>query len=400
VQPKNLSNSTLYAIDQFVLSGGTAMIFVDPLAEADPTPPIQGMPPGMPPQGQGSDLPTLFSGWGLEFSANDVVADAQLALPVSVGAGGRPVRHPGLLGLTAAELNGNDVITADLNTINVGIAGSLSVAEDSAVTMEPLLSTSAASGILATTRFSFLPDPSSLYDGFVQSGEAYVIAARFSGELPSAFPDGPPATDVSSDDDTGEEDIGASAHLTQSSDSVNLIVVADVDILSDRLWVQQQNFFGQTIANAFASNGAFVVNALESLMGSPDLIGVRSRATYSRPFTKVEELRVEAETRYRETEQRLQSELAETERRLGELQSSREDTGNILLTAEQEVEIDRFIDQRAAIRKDLRAVQRDLDKNIEQLGTTLKIINTALVPVLLTAFVLIALWRRNRREDA
>ena len=133
----------------------------------------------------------------------------------------------------------------------------------------------------------------------------------------------------------------------------------------------------------------------------PDLkaqTAVRSRPTYSRPFTRVEALRVEAEAQYRETEKRLQSELAETERRLGELQSSREDTGNILMTPEQQTEVDCFIDQRAAIRKDLRAVQRDLDKNIEQLGTRLKIINTALVPALLTLFVLIAVWRRSRRE--
>ncbi|MFQ5983693.1 MAG: ABC transporter, partial [Woeseiaceae bacterium] len=225
-------------------------------------------------------------------------------------------------------------------------------------------------------------------------------AARVSGELPSAFPDGPPTTDISSDEEEDEAEVDSSAHLAQANDPVNLIVVADVDILSDRFWVQQQNFFGQRIASAFASNGAFVINALESLAGSADLIGVRSRATYSRPFTKVEELRVEAEARYRETEERLQSELAETERRLGELQSSREDTGDILLSPEQQAEIDRFIDRRAAIRKDLRAVQRDLDRNIEQLGTTLKIINTALVPVLLTVFVLIAVWRRSRRESA
>jgi ABC-type uncharacterized transport system involved in gliding motility auxiliary subunit len=398
VQPKNLSNSMLYAIDQFIVKGGTAMIFVDPLAEADPGEPLQGMPPGMPAQGQSSDLPTLFRAWGLQFSPNDVVADAQLALPVSAGPGGRPVRHPALLGLTEAELNNDDVITADLNTINVGVAGHLSLAEGSAATIEPLLSTTSASGILPSTRFSFLPDPSTLLKGFVPSGETYVVAARVSGALPSAFPDGPPATEVSSEDDSEPTVPEAAAHLPQAADPVNLIVVADVDILSDRLWVQQQNFFGQRIANAFASNGAFVVNALESLLGSAELITVRSRATYSRPFTKVEELRVDAEAQYRETEQRLQSELADTERRLGELQSSREDTGNILLTPEQQAEVDRFIDQRAAIRTDLRAVQRDLDKSIEQLGTWLKIINTALVPFLLTALALFAVWRRNRRE--
>ena len=398
VQPKSLSNSMLYAIDQFILKGGTAMIFVDPLAESDPAAPIQGMPPGMPPQGQNSDLPTLFGAWGLQFSPNDVVADAQLALPVSAGPAGRPMRHPGLLGITEAQLNSDDVITADLNTINVGVAGHLSIAEGSSTTMEPLISSGTASGIVASSRFSFLQDPSSLLDGFIPSGETYVIAARISGSLPSAFPDGPPATGVSPEDDSESAEPDTSGHLSQSTDSVNMIVVADVDILSDRLWVQQQNFFGQRIANAFASNGAFVVNALESLLGSAELIAVRSRATYSRPFTKVEELRVEAEAEYRETEQRLQSELAETERRLGELQSSREDTGNILMSPEQQTEVDRFIDQRAAIRKDLRAVQRNLDKNIEQLGTRLKIINTALVPALLTVFVLFAVWRRSRRE--
>jgi len=403
VQPKNLSNSMLYAIDQFILKGGNAMIFVDPLAEADPAPPIQGMPSGMPPQGQSSDLPTLFAAWGLQFSPNDVVADAQRALSVSAGSGGRPVRHPGLLGLTEAEFNSDDIITADLNTINVGLAGHFSVAEGGAARIEPLLRTSSASGILASSRFSFLPDPSALLNGFVPDGEAYVIAARVSGALPSAFPDGPPATEVTTEDDSEavepvEPD--ATGHVAQAADSVNLIVVADVDILSDRFWVQQQNFFGQRISNAFASNGTFVVNALESLLGSAELIGVRSRATFSRPFTRVEELRVKAEAQYRETEQRLQSELTETERRLGELQTSREDTGNVLMTPEQQAEIGRFIDRRSEIRKDLRAVQRDLDKNIEQLGTVLKIINTALVPVLLTIFVLIAGWRRNRRQTS
>ena len=398
VQPKSLSNSMLYAIDQFILKGGTAMIFVDPLAESDPAAPIQGMPPGMPPQGQNSDLPTLFGAWGLQFSPNDVVTDTQLALPVSAGPAGRPMRHPGLLGITEAQLNSDDVITADLNTINVGVAGHLSIAEGSAATMEPLISSGTASGIVAASRFSFLQDPSSLLDGFIPSGETYVIAARISGSLPSAFPDGPPATGVSPEDDSESAGPDTAGHLSQSTDSVNMIVVADVDILSDRLWVQQQNFLGQRIANAFASNGAFVVNALESLLGSAELIAVRSRATYSRPFTKVEELRVEAEAEYRETEQRLQNELAETERRLGELQSSREDTGNILMSPEQQTEVHRFIDQRTAIRKELRAVQRNLDKNIEQLGTRLKIINTALVPTLLTVFVLFAVWRRSRRE--
>ena len=225
-----------------------------------------------------------------------------------------------------------------------------------------------------------------------------MIAARISGTLKSAFPNGLRELSI----DTGEgdvEDAGPSAdHIAESSGPANLIIVADVDMLGDMMWVQVQNFFGQQIANAFASNGAFVVNALESLSGSSDLIGVRSRASYTRPFIRVEALRVEAESQYRQTEQRLQSELADTEARLGELQSSREDTGSLMMTPEQEAEIDRFIDQRADIRTELRAVQRDLDKNIEDLGTRLKILNIALIPVLITLFALFSVWRRNREQ--
>ena len=425
VQPKGLSDSTLYAIDQYLLDGGKALIFVDPLAEVDASNP-QGMPPGMPPQGQGSNLPELFEAWGIEFTAGQVVADAKLALQIASGMERRPTRHVGLLGVTAEELNQSDITTADLESINVGTAGSLRLTSDGAdaaaetdgavpdqagrVTFEPLIESSEMAGLMPVSRFSYLPDPSTLLEGFTPSGETFVIAGRLSGSLTSAFPEGPPVdagdqADPAADEsqaaanETGdEESAGAEAatHLAASAEPANIIIVADVDLLSDRMWVQTQSFFGQQVANAFADNGAFVTNALDNLSGSNDLIDVRSRATSARPFTRVEELRRQAETRFRETEQNLQRELEETERRLSELQSAREDAGDLLMTEEQQAEIDRFIDRRIEIRQELRAVQRDLDRNIEQLGTALKVINIALVPVLLTIFVLAAVWRRNR----
>ena len=394
VQPKDLSNATQYAIDQFVMRGGKALIYVDPVAAIDATQ-AEGMPQGMPPMGQASDLPLLFDGWGIAFDSQEVIADAQLALPINTGFSNRPTHHYGYLGITPDRMSGDDIVTAELGTINAAMAGRLRLAEDSETDFEPLLTSSTASEVMPASRFSFLPDPRTLQDGFVSGGEAMVVAARFSGPLPSAFPDGKPSTAISEGDD--ESHIEAADHLTESAEPANLIVVADVDMLSNPMWVQVQSFFGQQIANSFASNGAFAVNALENLAGSTDLIAVRSRGSFSRPFTKVEELRVGAEARYRETEQRLQQELAETERRLGELQSSREDTGSLLLTAEQQAEIDRFIDQRASIRKELRAVQRGLDEDIEDLGTLLKVVNIGLVPLLLTLATLIALWRRRHQ---
>jgi ABC-type uncharacterized transport system involved in gliding motility auxiliary subunit len=416
VQPKNLPDSTLYAIDQFILKGGKTLIFVDPLAEADPTAAPQGMPAGMPPQGQGSNLAKLFDAWKLSYTTGEVVADAELALQISSGMSNRPVRHLGLLGITATEMNGGDVITAGLDTINLGIAGRFSTDEASGLAFEPLVSSSQNAAIIPTSRFSFLPDPAALQRDFAPSGEQYVIAARLRGNFPSAFPDGPPGPRDDDEESPGDQpemaDSDADAagsgdepaasgasplHLAEASGTGNVIVVADVDILSDRMWVQIQNFFGQQLANAFADNGTFVINALDSLSGSNDLIDVRSRASYSRPFTRVADLRVQAEARFQETEQRLQRELEDTERRLSELQSSREDSGNILMTEEQQAEIDRFIDRRAEIRQELRAVQRGLDRDIERLGTILKSVNIGLVPLLLTVFVLVALWRRSRK---
>lgn len=397
VQPKNLDNATLYAIDQFVMRGGKALIFVDPLADADPAN-TQGMPQGMPPMGQGSDLPELFAAWGVNFDQQEVVADAQLALQIS-GMDRRPVRHYGYLGLTGEQMSRNDVITADLDVINLATPGRLQANVDAAIGFEPLLWSSRSSQPMPTSRFSFLPNPASLQTDFVAGGEQLTIAARLRGTLPSAFPDGPPPSSVSTDPVVAEA-TAAENHISNGVKPANIIVVADVDMLSDPLWVQVQNFFGQPIASAFAGNGSFVINALENLAGNADLIGVRSRTGFARPFTRVAALRVDAEAKYRQTEQRLQDKLAETEGRLRDLQSSREDAGNILLSDEQQLEIDRFVEQRASIRQELRAVQRGLDQDIERLGTVLKIVNIGLVPALLTMFVLFAVWRRNRKLPA
>lgn len=396
VQPKNLSAMTQYAIDQFIMRGGKALIFVDPVAEVDATV-AEGMPQGMPPVGQASDLPLLFAGWGIQFDAKKVIADAQLALPISAGNGSRPTRHYGYLGITAEQMNHDDIISAELSSINAAMAGQIRLTDGSNATFTPLLTSSAASSLLPASRFTFLPDPASLQQNFTPGGEPMVIAARIGGMLPSAFPGGRPSTDSTKSGGDEQAD-AATEHLSKSAEAVNLIIVADVDLLSDRLWVQVQSFLGQQVANAFADNGAYVVNALENLGGSADLISVRSRGSFSRPFSKVEQLRVGAEARFRETEQRLQQELSETEQRLQELQSSREDTGSLLLTDAQQSELDRFVDQRASIRKELRAVQRGLDKDIDKLGSLLKFVNIGLMPLLLTLGILIGLWRRRRKE--
>jgi len=177
--------------------------------------------------------------------------------------------------------------------------------------------------------------------------------------------------------------------------------VADTDMLSDRLWAQTQEFLGQRLTTAFANNGDLAVNALDNLLGSSDLISIRSRATFQRPFTRVQDLRREAELRFRSAEERLQAELQEADARLNELQASRPDQGTEILSPQQEAEIERFQARRLELRKELRQVQRELDRDIEQLGTRLKVLNVALVPLIISvlSIVLVVIRRRARREN-
>ena len=398
VHPKGLESSTLYAIDQFILRGGRAMIFLDPFAEIDMA--SAGMDPAALAAGSGSNLEPLLGAWGIGFSAGEVVGDDRYALSISTGLGLRPARHLALLGITAEAMDGEDVVIDGLSSLNIGTSGHFTVLEDSTAELQPLLTSSTEAALLPSIQVQMLADPETLQDGFAPTGESYVLAARLTGPLSTAFPDGPPEETVpDAGGDTDSEATPVPADHVASTEDANLILVGDVDILSDRLWVQVQNFLGQQLATPFASNGDFVINALDNLSGSAELIGIRARGTYSRPFTRVEALRREADAQFRQTEQVLQAELAETESRLGELQAARTDEGSLLMSPEQQAEIQRFLDQQVRIRQDLRAVQRNLDRSIEQLGIVLQLVNIILVPLLLTVLALIVVGVRRKRAE-
>ncbi len=389
VHPKELSDATLYAIDQFILRGGRALLMVDPYAEADIPPQDPGNPAAAMMAGRSSTLNRLIEAWGLSVSTDEYIADDRFALQVT-GVDRRPVRHIGLLGIDQTGIDRTDIVSAELTNLNLGYPGFITVADDAPATMTPLVTSSDLAAPLGTQMLGFIRDPDQLREGFVPTGQPYTIAARIQGAVPSAFADGPPEG-VTVDD-------SADAHLTTSNDSINVILVADTDILTDRLWAQAQDFFGQRISTAFAGNGDFIVNSLDNLTGSGDLISVRARATFTRPFTRVQDLRIEAEGRFRETEERLQQELRDTETRLVELQANREDTSTMILSADQETELQRFQEQRLRIRKELRQVQRELDQQIEDLGTWLKVINIGLVPLVITVLSIVLLLLRRRRS--
>lgn len=377
VHPKNLPEQTQYAIDQFVLRGGKLLAFVDPWSEADHAMPMPGEMGG---EGKSSDLPALFKAWGFEMLPGKVLGDGAYAMSVSMGQGERPARHPAWLTLPRQALDPSDVATANLETLTVATAGILRPLEGAKTHFVPLIHSSEYAMPFDAQRFAMLRNPQELMGELNPSGDRYTVAARISGPAQSAFPDG----------------IEGRKDGLKSADNINVIVVADTDMLSDRMWVQVQDFFGQRVPQPWADNSAFAINALDNLSGSEALISVRSRGRFTRPFTVVEDLQRQAEARFREQEQALKQRLSETEEKLASLQN--QDPAKALeLTPEQQATLQQFMQEKLRIRKELREVNYQLNADIEKLGRTLKFINIALVPLVLTLGVLLLwAWRRRR----
>ncbi|MCY1282212.1 gliding-associated putative ABC transporter substrate-binding component GldG [compost metagenome] len=376
VHPKNLPQQTLYAIDQFVLRGGKLLAFVDPYSEADTSVPLSIETP----EDKSSGLEPLFKAWGLKMDQGEVVADGAYGMTVSMGQGRQAVRHPAWLNLDQRVLDQSDVSIAGLANLTVASAGILEPLDGAKTSFTPLIQSSQSAMPIAAAGLRQLTDPGVLLRQLKPTGRHYTIAARIQGPAQSAFPNG----------------IEGRKDGLKQADSINVIAVADTDLLTDRMWVQVQDFFGQRVPQPWAENASFVVNALDNLAGSDALISVRSRGRFSRPFTVVDALQRQAESSFREKEEALKQRLSETEQKLAALQN--QDPNKVLeLTPEQQTAVQQFIQERVRIRKELRDVQFQLNADIEALGRTLKFINIALVPLLLTVGVLgLWFWRRRR----
>lgn len=383
VHPKDLPEDTQYAIDQFVLGGGRLLAFVDPDSEADQSgiDPLDPLSASVP---RSSDLPALFSAWGINYDPTRLVLDDKHALQVQPDPQGPPVRHLAVLGLGKEALNQQDVVSADLANLHFSSVGSLGLAEGSSLAMEPLAQSSGASQLAEVSAVrDAAARPDQLREGFKPGGQPFVLAARFTGPLKSAFP-------------------GRSGgrHLASSKRPVNLVVVADTDVLSDRLWVQVNDFLGQPVFNAFANNGDFVFNAVDNLVGNADLIAVRTRAAATRPFERVTALRRSAEERYRDKEQQLQQQIDALEQQLAALQQPGADGQAQALSAQQQAEILRYQDDKLRMRKELREVQHRLNADIDALGARLKLANILGMPLVVVLVALFVAWRRWSRRRA
>jgi len=366
VQPKDLSIDTMHAVDQYVLAGGKAMVFVDPYKE--------GVGTGNQEDRTFSpEFNKLLGAWGVEISPDNVVADRKAARPVQQGEEGKgKVDYIAWLNIGQNGLNKEDITTSILKNVNFATAGAITDLKTSGINVTPMIKTSTESMLISRSTLGGAPDPNKLLSSFVSEHKEYTIAAKLGGKVKSAFP----------------EMSGATGHLSESKGDINVILVADTDILRDEVWAQTQDIQGYKVVMQNGDNSAFVNNTMEFLSGSEDLISLRGRGAANRPFKVVDDLKKKAEEQFLTKEKELKDRLAATEERLAALKKQAEaQAGNKLIyQSQQQQEISAFTDQMAQTRKELRSVQFELKKDVDRLGSILKFINILLMPLLISMF--------------
>lgn len=380
IHPKSLSETVQYAIDQFVLRGGHVAMFVDPLSVADQSS-ASPSPYGRPKTA--SDAPTLLNRWGIGYDASKVLADYAAATPMRTPGGGVE-RNPAVVSYGQANVAPKDIITTKLDTLRAAFAGALVDNTTDAISVTSLLTGSNQSGLI--NAMSARMGGSAIRSQFKPSPTPQHLALKLTGTFQTAFPDGKPKSKADAGD-TAENEAEASADATAENASLTegksvVIVVADVDILFDQLCVEATNFFGQQAHRPLNDNLAFFANMVETMAGSSDLIGIRSRGTFNRPFTTVDKLEAEAVSKWREKEAGLESSLREAQQQLKELQTKKDNQQRFILSNEQREAIERFRKKEFEIKQQLKDVRKNLRRDIEVLGIRLKVINIALMPLL------------------
>jgi gliding motility-associatede transport system auxiliary component len=398
IDPSRLGQGALGAVDRFVHGGGRALIFVDPHAES-----VLGPPDAASAGDAQGAVETLLAAWGVRLVADKVAGDLDAARRVSSGAGGPVGDYVAWLSLGPGAFDGADPIMANIERLNLATAGILEPVEGATTTFSPLIRTGERSMAIDLDRVRQMPDIDRLLREYRPEGGPRTLAARITGPARAAFGAAPSAhaaaapADGKKTPDTGDA-APATPDAAADARPIQVVVVADIDMLYDRFWVTAADFFGESLTIPTANNADFVVNALEALSEGSALIGLRGRGSSYRPFTLIESYRRDAELHHRATEQQLQDRLSELQDQLQGVRHAEQDAGGeVLLSDKDEAAIERFRGEMIGVRRQLREVQHALRSDIEHLQATIKFINIALVPLLLgLAVVVFVVVRRVR----
>ena len=384
---KDLSDKTLYAIDQFVLRGGKLIACVDPFSIKDMIASRQQQNPMMMQMG-GQDGPStlgkLFEKWGVAFDTQKIVAD--LAASTRLGAGnGRAEENPAFLSLGDGNMEKGDLVVAGLTQVMLPFSGALSFAKTEGLEWQPLIVSSEADACLVDRQSAQFGMQSMMRD-LKPDGVRRTLAARLTGTFKTAFPKGP---------DYKEGSTNAVPKVVESGKGA-VVLFGDSDFLADNFCVQVQNTIFGKIAQPINDNLVLFQNLIEQYAGREELIGVRSRGPSDRPFKVVKDLEAKAMAKWQKKQQELEAALQETQQRLMALQKQKSGNERMILSREQQDEIVSFRKKQADTRRQLKNVRKELTGDIDRLGITLKVINILGVPVLLIALGIFRGLKRRR----
>ncbi len=348
--PKKLSPDDKKKVLNFYESKGKVMLLYDVYSEADP----EFQDPSLPPQGggiQSSDFKELLDKIGVKIDTAKVLLDRKYAIPVTSANSERPIRHAAILSFPKKAFSQDYNITKKLNSVTSAYSG---IIENTNIENKfvSLISSSDDSSISKRNVFRYMPDPTILLDNYKPEAKLNTYAALI-------------------------ENNGKQA-----------IVVADSDLTANYLWVRVQDFYGEQVLVPWASNGDFIINSLDYLSGGNTLASITNRESFSRPFQVVDDLKLAAENKFRVEENRLQKKLAQ-------LQSKFDGTE---LNDKNSSDYNLFQQDLLKVRKELRDVRRNLNKDIDNLGSTLKFINIFLMPILLSILIILFSYYRKKQK--
>jgi ABC-type uncharacterized transport system involved in gliding motility auxiliary subunit len=374
IHPKALPEPAVYALDQFLMRGGKLIVALDPHSLADARSSPEAMM-GQQPMPGSSNLPALLKAWGLEFSADKVVADLDLAMR-GQREDGQVESYPCVL----AERNfagAEDVVMSSMTHINLVYAGAFSGEPAAGLTLVPLLSSSRNSQMVD----GYLAEGTgaTLLKTFVADDQVKPILLRLQGRFPSAFPGGPPGGDEA---DAAQLADQAAKHLAEATSDSAVVLLGDVDFLADEFCVTRQNILGQSLIRPFNDNLALIQGLVEFLAGSNDLISIRAKKAEERPFTRIVKMQAAVQDRYQAEINKLEEQREQTQMRLNEIQRRRNDANQLALTPEQADELRRYEQQNAATNQELKLLRKKLRTDIDRLQVRLQVLNIVGVPLL------------------
>ncbi|MGJ8633272.1 MAG: Gldg family protein [Luteolibacter sp.] len=378
--PAEITKEAEFAIDQYVLSGGTVIACVDAysltaqMTGGQPNP-MTGQQGGTP---STSTLPTLFPAWGVDFISDKVLAD-----PVHATVLGADRKSIAVLNLPQSAMPQKDnVITKELESVIFYLTGGFKKEAVNGIASTSLIRSSQKAGFVDPVKASMI-DPS-LDTTLNSEGETHDLVTLLSGNFKTAFPDGNPSKDKET------------KPLKESTKPGNVFLIADVDAFYDQFAFSVQNFGGMQMATPVNGNATLLFNIIDQSVGSKYLIGSRSRAASRRPFTVVQEMEADFDKKVGANIAALQAKLDEAQQNLRGLQTQKTEGGELMLSPEQEAEIKKFREQQVEYARLIREQQKELRRDKDKLAGNITLLNVAAMPSLVILFGLgIFLKRRS-----